>query len=576
MMFPRLSRILLVGGLLAGLLGCTQEPEEASTDLLQHVPAETPYVFVNIKRLPEALRERFGDHYAAQLSAQQAAFQRMRAQIQESDEAAQFAAGANQLFDVLDAVFAEFEGRDTADGMRELGIEPVSRSVFYGLGLLPALRVEIADADALDAMLDRIELRTDVQIQRAEHAGQTYRRIDLGPVDLVIAITADHLVSGLLADALFERDLPLLLGATLPERTMADSGDIEQLIERHTFTGYGEGFIKLDELLATMLGEGAPRNRELLQVLGADQIPVSTGCKEMSRQLVAGMPRMVVGVTDADDDRLTARGIWEARPAVAAYLQKLAAPVPGVGAQHDGLLAFGMGLDLPEVRNAIEALLREVNTYAGRCEWVDPAMLQAVMPQLNLALGPMTAGIKGFNLQIEDISLDPDTLQPVDLRAGLLAAVDDPRGIFAMGAMFNPALATLEVPADGSFVDLPRELTMNPNAPPVKVAMQERALLLLAGKVSEGLADSMSNAVVTSPSPLLAIDYGVHQLVQQFGGLMDTAVNNLQAQGQADVAAELRDQMNSFRVQAMAFDRLRLSVHTSNEGLVMDQVMELR
>lgn len=575
-MFQRSFRLVLIAALLAFLIACEKAPEQKAAGLLQHVPADTPYVFVTSELLPEGLRDRLGNHYATQLASQRTAFSRMRRQIESSEEAAEIAGGAAQLFEVLDAFFVELEGKDSVDDLRDLGIEPVTRSVFYGIGPLPAMRVEIADAVKLRSMLDRIERRAGVSAQRGVHAGQEYRRIDLGGVDAIVAVSDQYLIAGLLADALFERDLALLLGSTGPQRSLADSGDIQQLIEKHNFAGYGEGFIKLDELVATMLGEGAPRNRETMQALGAPQLPVSDGCMQMTRQLVAGMPRMVMGINAADNDKLSARGVWESRPGVAAYLQKLAAPVPGVGASHDGLLAFGMGLDLPQLRNAIEALLRQVSSLGADCEWVDPQMLQAVMPQLNLALGPMTAGIKGFNLQIDDLNIDPDTLEPVDVRAGLLAAVDDPRGIFALGAMFNPALASLEVPQDGSFVEMPRALGVDAKTPPLKVAIKDRSLLLLAGKASADLASRLTNAVAVTPSPLLAVDYGVYRLVERFGGIMETAAGQLETQGEADMAAELREQLDTFRAQAQFFDRLRVSVYANEQGLVMDQVMEFR
>ena len=569
-------RALVVAGSLALLAACEKAPEPTPDGLLQHVPADTPYAFVTSKLLPEDLRDRLGNYYAAQLASQRPAMESMRQQIESSEQAAEFTAGAAQLFNVLDAFFAELEGRDNAEDLRELGIEPVTRSVFYGIGLLPAMRVEIADAVKLRAMLDRVERRAGVSAGRAVHAGQDYRRIDLGGADAVLAVSDQYLIAGLLADELFERDLPLLLGSADPQRSLADSGDIQQLIERHAFTGYGEGFIKLDELIAALLGEGASRNREVMQALGIQALPISEGCMQMTRQLVAGMPRLVMGIKSADSDRLAARGIWQSSPGVSAYLQKLAAPVPGVGATYDGLLAFGMGLDLPQLRNAIEALLRQVGKLGADCEWVDPDMLQAVMPQLNLALGPMTAGIKGFNLQIDDLNIDPDTLEPVDVRAGLLAAVDDPRGMFALGAMFNPALASLEVPQDGSFVELPRELGVDTKAPPLKVAIRDHALLLLAGKASADLASRLSNAVAVTPSPLFAVDYGVYRLVERFGGIMEQAAGRLETQGEADMAADLREQLNNFRSQADLFERLRVSVYAGEQGLVMDQVMEFR
>lgn len=574
---PRnLLRISVVLLLCALLLACSREAERSQVDLLQHVPSDTPYAFVNSKHMPGGLREKLGDHYAAQLAAQGAVFARLREQIEESEDAGPMAHQARGLFDVFEALFAEFEGRGSAAKMRELGIEPVTRSVIYGIGPLPALRMEIADAGKLEAMLDRVEKRAGFSASRGELNGQSYRRIDLGNTDAVLSVTERHAIAGLLPDTLFERELPLLLGQEYPRTSLADAGDIEALIERHGFTGYGEGYLRLDELVSLSLGKGQGRNSEVMQALGTERLPVSPACMQMTEQLVAGMPRMVIGVAEADEQRLTARAIWESNASVAAQLQRLAAPVPGLGANYEGLISFGFGLDLPQLRNTIEALLREVISAGESCEWVQAESLRAVIPQLNLALGPMTAGIKGFNLQLEDLAMDPQTLQPTTVSAGLLAAVDDPRGIFALGAMFSPALATLDIPSDGSFVALPQGLGIEGQTPPLKVAIRDKALLLIAGTESIELANSLASAVAASPAPLLAVDYGVYQLVQRFGSMMDGAAVQLDSQGEQEMAQELREQLQGFRLQAELFDRLRLSVHASAEGLVMDQVMELR
>jgi hypothetical protein len=571
-----LSQILVSVGLLALVAACTREAEPPTAGLLQHVPADTPYVFVNSRKLPKDLGEKLADHYATQLAVQRASFGRMREQLEDSPDAAAMAHTGRQLFEVLDALFAEFEGRGTAAQLRELGIEPVTRSALYGIGVLPAVRVEIADAERLNAMLDRVEQRAQVSALRGELAGQSYRRIDLGPIDAVLSVTAGHLVGGLLVDALFDQHLPLLLGQELPDESLAKTGSIEALIDRHGFTGYGEGYVKLDDLVAILLGKGSGRNAAVMQALAAPPLPVSTGCMRMTEQLLAGMPRMVMGITQADERRLTARGIWESSPVVAGYLQKLAAPVPGVGNPYSGLLAVGMGIDLPQLRNAIDALLRQVVAAGESCEWVDPAVLQAAIPQLNLILGPMTAGIKGFNLQLDDLDFDPQTFEPTNVRAGLLAAVDDPRGVFALGAMFNPALAALEIPSDGSLVDLPRDLGLDEQTPPLKVAIKDKALLLLAGSESADMMHPLFNAVPLDPAPLFAIDYGIHRLMQRFSSLLDRMVAQLAGQGEAEMARELEDQLQGFRLQAEIFDRLRISVHANADGLVMDQVMELR
>ncbi len=575
-MSSNLLRILVVSSLVALLMACSQKAEQMATELLDHVPAETPYVYVSGRKLPPRLAERMGDFYAAQLASQQASFAGMREQWESSAQASQMLDDVRPILQVVDALLKEFEGRDSAEKLRELGIEPVTRSVFYGIGVLPALRVEIADADRLNAMLDRVERRTGRSALRGELNGQAYRRIDLGAVDAVLAVTGQYAVAGLLPDALFDRDLPLLLGLELPTRSLSDSGAIQAIIERYDFTGYGEGFIRLDELLAVLQGRGEGRNAEAMQVLVSEPLPVPDACVQMTDALLAEMPRLVTGVSAADEQRLVSRSIWESSPDVASYLQALAAPVPGVGGTFDGLLMVGMGLDLPRLRTALEALLQEVIEAGRGCDWVDAATLQAAIPQLNLALGPMTAGIKGFNLLIEDLVIDRDTLEPRELHGGLLAAVDDPRGVFGLGAMFNPALATLRVPQDGTPVDLPLDLGLGQATSSLKIAIQDKALLLLSGPHSAELAANLVQSTTSTPSPLLALDYGVYQLVERFGEVMELAAQRLEGQGEVETAEGIRDQLTGFRQQAALFERLQVAVFASEHGLVMDQVMELR
>ena len=575
-MSPNLSRIVAGAGLLGLLFGCSREAEQPAMDLLQHVPAETPYVFVAGRQLPDDLRERLADHYAVQLASQRAAFARVRERMETSPDAASLAAGADRFFVVLDALFAEFEGRGSAAQIRELGIEPVARAVFYGIGLLPAMRIEISDAARLDAMLDRVEQRAGVRALRGELDGQSYRRMDFGQLAVFVAVTERYLIVGVLPDGLLERDLPVLLGQQLPARSLAQTADMQALIERHGFAGYGEGFVRLDELVATLQGRGDGLNAEVMLALDAPGLPVSEACMRMTDTLVGGMPRVVVGVTQADASLLAVRSVWESSPEVAVHLQRLASPVPGVGAAFDGLLALGVGLNLPQLRNVIEDLLREVMTAGRGCNWVHEETLEAVIPQLNLALGPMTAGIRGFNLLIDDLVIDQDTLQATEVRGGLLAAVDDPRGVFALGALFNPALASLQVPTDGTLVELPRDLGLQQSTPPMHVAIKDKALLLLAGAESASLAATLLQSVPLTPAPLLAIDYGVAELADRLGGLMEQAATRLSDHGEVEAALGVLDQLEDLRQQAALFERLRLSLYATDQGLVIDQVMKLR
>jgi hypothetical protein len=560
-----------------GLLVACSEPPEPVDDggLLQFVPADTPYAFVSGRHLPEALRGRLADHAARQLSVQRAALTEVRKELEADPQQVNLSPAVAQFFAVADALLAEFEGRDTAVKLRELGLEPTPLAVYYGIGLLPAARIEIADADAFNALLDRVEKKSGVAAEPGVSAGQAYRRIDLGVVDVVLAVTPEYLVLGLLPDALFGRELPLLLGQRSPASSLEDQGVIAEIAARHGFEGYGEGFVKLDLLADTLLGRADGRNAEVMRALGAEAVPLPAGCLQLMRGMVAGMPRMVVGISAADTDRLAIRGIWESSEQVATYLRRLATPVPGLGAEYNGLMSIGVGVDIPELRNGIAALLRALIDKGQGCEWVDPATLEAAIPQLSLVLGPMTAGIRGFNVQIADVEIDPVTLLPSAIEASVLAAVDDPRGVFALGAMLDPALAAVEVPNDGTPVDLPAGLIPDASTPPLKVAMQDKALLVMTDAAAMN-SGALFTAPTGVPAPLFAVDYGVAQLVEVLDKILERAGAQLTDQGEVELAAQLRAQMHDFKLQAEVFDRLRVSLYASDQGLVLDQSMQLR
>ena len=89
------------------------------------------------------------------------------------------------------------------------------------------------------------------------------------------------------------------------------------------------------------------------------------------------------------------RGVWESTPAVAQYTGTGRARARRRWRLHDGLFAVGLGIELRSCRNALDALLRQLIAAGSACEWVDRDGLEAIIPQLNLALGPMTAGHQG-------------------------------------------------------------------------------------------------------------------------------------------------------------------------------------
>jgi hypothetical protein len=207
---------------------------------------------------------------------------------------------------------------------------------------------------------------------------------------------------------------------------------------------------------------------------------------------------------------------------------------------------------------------------------VEPSRIDALIPQLSLVLGPMTAGLKGFHLRLDGLQFDVETMQPTAIEGSLLAAVDDPRGVFALAAMFNPALGSMDIPTDGRLVDLPTELVPDRETPPMKVAISDGRLLLVAGPETAREAAARLDAPSAEPPVLFVFDYGLRQFVDRLDGPLRRAIAQLAASGEDELAVQLDSQLADFRRQSEVFERLDFSMRGETVGLVAEQTIRLR
>ena len=72
------------------------------------------------------------------------------------------------------ALLAELTGHFTPDGLEELGFSSSPRFALYGIGLLPAVRVEIDDPRKVGEFLARVGERSGVESTKKQVGGQDY------------------------------------------------------------------------------------------------------------------------------------------------------------------------------------------------------------------------------------------------------------------------------------------------------------------------------------------------------------------------------------------------------------------
>ncbi len=559
-MKSRTTIALFLSFLLLAVTACSEQDKGkravAKFELFELVPADTPYVVASSRPLPRVLSERMLKAVSMQREKWEAQLVMMEA---EAESTAQ-----KRLSKMLLAVSQELEGNLSREGLSSLGFAAHGRSVVYGLGVMPVAWFEIEDPDKVSAFLDRVEMRAGLTSRRGRLGQIDYRRYEMGKISGIAALKGGYLVFALMPREGEAELLPLALGEEKPEHSLAESGAFREFTARHGFLGYNEGYVDWNRILEMVLGEAGGINARVLQILGVELEEVSPGCRRLAKFVVQGVPRLGFGYVAATDDSYTVEVVVESSPGVGGWLKQVAAPVPGLGSAAGATFSFGVGLDLPKVRDGLKVLLGNIAEQGKECETLDQQELVQATQSLDLMLNPMLAGVKGFNLVLDEIQVDPDTLEPKSVAARLLVAATDPRGLFGMAGMLDPKLAMLQIPQDGTPVKLPLEESL-PMAPPAWVAIQGEALgLFLEAQPPNDAARVLSEPPASS-SLILALDYDVKKLLQQIGPSLEHTMETMQG----EEAEDAREVYETIKETASLYDHFSFGIHGEERGLVM-------
>jgi len=563
-----IGKLGLLAVLIASIWGCSKDeapPVEsfsAPAGLLQYVADDSPYVFAMLEPLPDDVADRLEPQLDLTLKTYQAA---VRQAVREAADEAKDGEGsgeAEHMADVLD----ELAGLLSLEGIREAGIGRESTFVVYGAGLLPVLRARLTDAKAFEAALKRIEGRAGTPMSVGIIDGQPYRYAGNTDGRIIIALIDNDLVVSALPSGLSDDALRSLLGMTLPAESMAASGRLQTIATANGFAAYGAGFIDFERLASVFLDAPGGINSEILAAVGYGGDELSPVCKSEIRGMAGIAPRLLAGYTEVSTGRITSNTILELRDDIAAGLATFSAPVPGLGQDHGGLVSFGMSIDLLAAREFYAARLDALEASPYECELF--AEMQAGMERggamLSQPVPPIVYGFNGFLAVIEDIrGFDISKQQPptdVDLR--FLLATDNAPALLAMGSMFSPELAAMNLQPDGKPVrlDVPQ---LQGQVESTYLAMTSDAIALSVGEGQEAGLGAMMSAKTGDPLPFMSMHMDASRYYAMIGDVV-AATNAGDSPSSAETNAAIKEIMQGF---SKLIDRLSLAVLFTDRGI---------
>ena len=574
-MRSNLALLLIVA---LSLSACSKEPAETSDNaslrssegLLKYVPADTPYLLAMPTALPDDVLDQLEPQADVTLKMYPALIKGILNSVIATKQ------GEGEDIDDLQEVMPfvdELGGLLSIEGLHAAGIDRESLLVMYGVGLLPVIRITLSDGSLLEAAVTRLEDAAQKKMSVATIGAHEYRYAGGDKARVIVAIIDNELVVSVVPAELSEEHLNAVLGLTLPDENVAESLALQNLADKYDFMEYLVGFIDLERIASVFLDDQAGVNAQLLSMMEYDGSAISDTCKADARSLAGIMPRIVVGYSDISVEKLSSKAVFELRQDLASGLSTMTAPVPGLGSDHGGIFSVGMSTDILAAREFYSGRLDAMESKPYECE--EFADLQAGVASgrevLNQPVPPIVYGFKGFLAVIEDIEgLDLKRQQPptsIDMR--LLVSIDNTEGLLAMGALFSPELAALNIEPNGE----PVKLEMGQIAAlglTVHVAMTDSAIALSVGDGIEDKLGDMLQAKVSDPSPFMTFDMDAARYYNFIGDAM------LADGGGMDAMPELREATQAIMDMASeSFSRLSITVDFTEHGIELQSTVHL-
>lgn len=467
------SSAVLAGALAMGALSCTQSQQAAAEaavanpevqELLRHVPADTPYAWVGLEGSSRVFAEKIMKRAEPLVKQGEAGLASLLSEPSSSD---------HPSGKVLRAVLMELQGKLSIDGLEQLGFDLDARSVVYGLGLLPAMRVHMKDTSRLRATLGRVQTSSGVTFPVANHNGQDYWHTVDGKIELVVAFVGDDFVAGVIlaaAGPVHDKSLAVLLGQEKPEQSLAEVAVLKDVITTHGLGQYSAGFVDVRGVTDALVGVSSGYfNKETAAALmgGAVHTPE---CVAEYQGLAGLMPRVAFGTTRLDEAGVETRMIAELRADLTAGLSAIRTRVPGLDAatSKDVLFGMGSGADVGQALELARAQAAIVQASPFKC---------AKLGWLNEAAGSVVRGVpdaplpvrqlRGFALALEEVAFI--SIMPTNIRGYMSVGTADPQALIKTlkalspgESSFLPDLAQEGVPERINVSGMPIPLPIEP------------------------------------------------------------------------------------------------------------------
>ena len=542
-------------------------------DLLQYIPADTPYVFALTKPLPRHLQDRFEPAVDKTLAGYR---QVLTYHADAELEKLRMSEGGEAEADRLQALVDEVTALLSVEELRKAGLGRGSLFAIYGDGLLPVMRIALTDVDAFDDAIERMEAAAEASFETGSVQGAAYRYRDFDNMRLIIATLHKDAVITLAPASYDDARLAEALGLEKPKNSLARSKALRAMSKEYGFTDHMVGVIDVTRMANAALRDPGGRNEEFLRLAGHDSLNLSETCRAEFEELANVMPRIVTGYTEVGKNSLDMKMIVEMRDDIAAGFATLPALVPGLGEDLGGLMSFGFSLDPLALRRFFEARLDAMEADPFECELLEGLQLSVAQGREALAkpIPPMVYSFRGILANLADMRGGDlaNEKPPEEFDGAMLFAVENAEALVTMAALMSPEVAALNLLPDSKArqLNLPQLAELAQDA---FAALSDSALAVAIGNGAAEAAEALLTAEPDASRPFASFSMDAKRYYE----LMGNAVMHADSEKDEEpMPEELRTAIRDIMVSSgELYERMVVDVHFTERGIEIGSKMAL-
>ena len=539
---------------------------------------------------------------------------------QFSDEEKKLMPPAALMFSSLTSNYIALLKEPQSAGAR-MGLGDKIDAVTYSIGFIPVMRIRISDATAFNSFIDGVETQAGVTATKSTIGDMNLRSYSLDApgsqdkteANLIVGSNNQYAIFSLATKVEDARTRELIVGATKPANPINAASTLNPIKSKYSFNPAYIGYVNHQEIMKGITGDGNGEFGRMLDSLISMAQQASSGsaadssqqsdtaasendnplqsvrneaCKSELLTMVKSWPQTVFGYTKMDfasqpkvmDAKMVVEGtdteFMKSMQTIRGYIPEML-----LKTSSEPVFGFGFGINMDALSPFVAKASQDFISKDYQCDFLAQIKQNLVQSNPAMALGMMSgmvSGVQGISVTILDVDGNLDVSQPGampqinKLDAIITISSSNPQQLLMMAANMQPGMPPIQLPADGTPIDLPVPLPV-PALAQAKMALKGSHIVAYVGEKATQMANQLANEPIR-PSGLFAvnIDFGKYMSLIA-GAARESATatsDNNQPASLSDKEKAMLDAMSNTRMQLVEV------MDIQKEGIAFDVKMQ--